>query len=279
MAKHEASRFLVRILRSRFRDHKTELSELQRHIRRGDIVCDIGANKGSFLYWLARWSAPGRVIAFEPQPDLAERLARLCSRFSLDNVVVEPRAVYSRSSRKTLFVPEGHQPGASLLRPAETSKAIQVQTTSLDDYLPDTANVSAIKIDVEGAELDVLRGAERTLRRCRPLIVVECDRRLATLDRVKETFLLLRGLGYRGQFLSRGRLLPLSAFDPEIHQRADGEWFWKRKDYCNNFIFRSVRAPTSCDHEAFLAPIETTSPGARSRPETVPRQVAQHHID
>ncbi len=252
---------------------------MQRHIRRGDIVCDIGANKGSFLYWLARWSAPGRVVAFEPQPDLAERLARLCSRFSLDNVVVEPRAVYSCSSRKTLFVPEGHQPGASLLRPAETSKAIQVQTTSLDDYLPDTANVSAIKIDVEGAELDVLRGAERTLRRCRPLIVVECDRRLATLDRVKETFLLLRSLGYRGQFLSRGRLFPLSAFDPEIHQRADGEWFWKRKDYCNNFIFRSVRAPTSCDHEAFLAPIETTSPGARSRPETVPRHVAQHHID
>lgn len=242
MAKREASRFLVRVVRSRFRDHKTELSELRRHIRRGDIVCDIGANKGSFLYWLARWSAPGRVIAFEPQPDLAEALSRLCSRFSLDNVVVEPQAVYSSSSKKTLFVPEGHQPGASLLRPAETSKAIEVQTISLDDYLADTGNVSAIKIDVEGAELDVLRGAERTLRRCKPLIVVECDRRLATMERVKETFSFLQGLGYSGQFLSKGKLLPLAAFAPEIHQRADGEWFWKRKDYCNNFIFRSTDA-------------------------------------
>ncbi|MGJ5180424.1 FkbM family methyltransferase [Bradyrhizobium oligotrophicum] len=240
MAKHEGARFLVRVLRSRFRDHRTELSELQRTIRRGDIVCDIGANKGSFLYWLARWSAPGRVIAFEPQPDLAEGLARLCRRFSLDNVVVEPRAVYSCTSRKTLFVPDGHQPGASLLQPAERSRTIAVQTVALDDYLPATGHVSAIKIDVEGAELDVLRGARRTLRRCRPLIVVECDRRLATLDRVKQTFSLLLGLGYRGEFLNRGRLLPLSAFDPEIHQRADGEWSWKRKDYCNNFVFRSL---------------------------------------
>jgi FkbM family methyltransferase len=245
LVKREASRFLVRILRSRFRDHKTELSELRRNIRRGDIVCDIGANKGSFLYWLARWSAPGRVIAFEPQPDLADGLSRLCTRFSLDNVVVEPRAVYSCSGRKTLFVPDGHQPGASLFEPAETSKAIQVQTISLDDYLPETGNVSAIKIDVEGAELDVLRGAERTLRRCRPLIVIECDRRLATIDRVKDTFSLLLGLGYQGEFLSKGALLPLRAFDPEVHQRTDGEWFWKRKDYCNNFIFRSAEAQAS----------------------------------
>ncbi|SMX58436.1 putative methyltransferase FkbM [Bradyrhizobium sp. ORS 285] len=245
LAKHEASRFLVRLLRSRLRDHRTELSELRRHIRPGDIVCDVGANKGSFLYWLARWSAPGRVIAFEPQPDLAHGLTRLCSQFALDNVVIEPRAAYSCTSRKTLFVPEGHQPGASLLQPAERSKPIAVQTVALDDYLPATGHVSAIKIDVEGAELDVLRGAERTLRRCRPLLVVECDRRLATIDRVRQTFALLLGLGYRGEFLDRGRLLPLSAFDPEVHQRADGEWFWKRKDYCNNFVFRSVDAHAS----------------------------------
>ncbi|GLH75604.1 hypothetical protein SSBR45G_05120 [Bradyrhizobium sp. SSBR45G] len=227
-------------MRSRLRDHRTELSQLRQQIRPGDIVCDVGANKGSFLYWLARWSAPGRLVAFEPQPDLAAGLARLCRQFSLDNVVIEPRAAYSSSGSKTLFVPDGHQPGASLLQPAETSQAIEVQTVALDDYLPDNRHVSAIKIDVEGAELDVLRGAERTLSRCRPLIVVECDRRLASLDRVMQTFSLLTGLGYRGEFLSRGRLLPLSAFDPEVHQRADGEWFWKRKDYCNNFVFRSM---------------------------------------
>jgi FkbM family methyltransferase len=240
MAKREASRFLVRVIRSRYRDHKTELAELRQHIRSGDVVCDIGANKGSFLYWLARWAAPGRVIAFEPQPDLADALSRLCARFSLNNVVIERRAVYSSSSTKTLFVPDGHQPGASLLKPAEASTSIEVQTISLDDYLSDNETVSAIKIDVEGAELDVLLGARKTLRRCMPMIVIECDRRLATMERMQETFSLLQGLGYAGMFLNKGKLAPLADFDPDVHQRTDGEWFWKRKDYCNNFIFRKA---------------------------------------
>ncbi|MGJ4928243.1 FkbM family methyltransferase [Bradyrhizobium sp. HKCCYLS2038] len=243
MIDREAARFLVRVIRSRYRDHRTELRELRKHIRPGDVVCDIGANKGSFLYWLARWSAPGRAIAFEPQPDLADQLSRLCTAFSLSNVVVERRAVDAASGTRTLFIPDGHQPGASLLEPAEPNRPIEVQTISLDDYLPADRNVSAMKIDVEGAELDVLSGAVNTLRRCRPLIVLECDRRLATLDKVYETFELLRGLGYSGSFIHRGRLLPLSSFDPERHQRTDGEWFWKSKDYCNNFIFRSSAAP------------------------------------
>ena len=238
MVNREASRFLVRILRSRYRDHRTELSELRRHIRRGDLVCDIGANKGSFLYWLSRWSKPGRVIAFEPQPDLAEGLRRLCAKFSLNNVVVERAAVYSSSGTQELFVPEGHQPGASLLRPEGSSKAIKTKTISLDEYLSDQGNVSAIKIDVEGTELDVLLGAKRTLQRCSPLIVFECDRHLTSIDRMKETFSFLSDLGYDGAFVKETKLLPLSSFNPDVHQRAEGEWFWKKKGYCNNFVFK-----------------------------------------
>ncbi len=175
MAKREASRFLVRVLRSRLRDHRTELSELRRHIHPGDVVCDIGANKGSFLYWLARWAHPGRVIAFEPQPELAEGLSRLCRKFSLKNVTVERSAVYSSTEQREFFIPDGHQPAGSLLKPIGASRAISTATVSLDDYFSEMERVSAIKIDVEGAELDVLQGAKRTLARCMPLLVFECD--------------------------------------------------------------------------------------------------------
>lgn len=92
-SKFEISRFLWRAMRSRLRDHKTELDVLRRHIEVGDIVCDIGANKGSFTYWLARWA--GRVVAFEPQTELADYLSRLCQAAKLLNVTVEPKAVFS----------------------------------------------------------------------------------------------------------------------------------------------------------------------------------------
>jgi FkbM family methyltransferase len=234
---HEAVRFLVRILRSRYRDHRAELAEMRRHIRRGDLVCDIGANKGSFLYWLARWSNPGSVIAFEPQPDLAQGLSRLCAKFALNNVVVEQSAVYSSSGTQKFFIPDGHQPAASLLKPAGQTTTVEATTVSLDDYLSDHQNVAALKIDVEGTELEVLQGAIRTLNRCKPLVVFECDRHIISIDRMQETFAFLLGLGYSGAFVSEGTLLPLSCFNLDLHQKAEGEWFWKDKAYCNNFVF------------------------------------------
>jgi hypothetical protein len=100
--------------------------------------------------------------------------------------------------------------------------------------------VSAIKIDVEGAELDVLLGAERTLARCMPLLIVECDRHLTSTERMKDTFSFLSDLGYSGSFVSEGKILPLSGFNLDVHQKTEGEWFWKKKGYCNNFVFRKA---------------------------------------
>ncbi len=70
----ENARFLVRGLKARFRDQKAEFEIISRHLV-GDRP-PMRANKGSFIYWLSRWVRHGRVVAFEPQPDLARRLAQ-----------------------------------------------------------------------------------------------------------------------------------------------------------------------------------------------------------
>ncbi|WP_363323988.1 FkbM family methyltransferase [uncultured Bradyrhizobium sp.] len=155
-----SARFLVRALKARLRDERTELAVIRRHLRPGDIACDIGANKGSFIYWLSRWVGDGRVVAFEPQPELARNLARLCDLFGLANVTVEAKAAYSHSGAQDLYVPEGHGPGASLCHKeakANSFEVLSVPAIALDDYFTTTQRVALLKIDVEGAELAVLR--------------------------------------------------------------------------------------------------------------------------
>ena len=236
-------RFRIRSLKARLRDQKAEFEVIRQHIRHGDIVCDIGANKGSFIYWLSRWVGDGRVVAFEPQPDLARALTEVCRATGLGNVKVEAKAVYSRSGDGELFLPSGHQPGASLLPNAvqgESFTTLSVPTIALDDYFAASDRITLLKIDVEGAELDALKGAERILRQHAPLLVFECENRHLAPRRVQDVFSWLEGQGYAGSFIRHQQVLPLSQFDAALHQRPDGEWFWKSKDYCNNFIFRKA---------------------------------------
>ena len=241
----ESCRFRIRALKARFRDSRAEFAIIGAHLRPGDIACDIGANKGSFIYWLSRWVRHGRVVAFEPQPDLARRLAEVCRSIGLDNVTVEAKAVYSHSGEQQLFLPAGHQPGASLQRAAveaESFTTLSVPLVSLDEYFDASDRIALLKIDVEGAELGVFKGAERILRQHTPLLVFECENRHLSPGNVGDVFSYLTALGYEGSFISGDEILPIARFDAAIHQRQDGEWFFKRKDYCNNFVFRKTSA-------------------------------------
>ena len=237
----EISRFYIRALKARFRDHRSEFDAIRRHIRAGDIVCDVGANKGSFTYWLSRWCGEeGRLIAFEPQQGLAQRLAAVCAGIGLRNVRVEAKAVHSSSGYGELYIPRGHQPGASLNRsPCSSGEfdAVPVPMIALDEYFKENERISLLKVDVEGAELEVFRGARRILERCSPALIFECEARHLTGKSVGDVFAYLESLGYRGHFFCDGGARPLSMFSVASHQWQEGKWFWKQKGYCNNFIF------------------------------------------
>jgi FkbM family methyltransferase len=235
----EISRFYLRSFKARFRDHRSEFTEIKRHVRAGDVVCDVGANKGSFTFWLSRWCGKGgRVVAFEPQRELAHRLGANCSACGLSNVTVEAKAVDSTSGAREFYVPLGHQPGASLNQPLSPDfSSLTVPAVSLDDYFRPDERVSLLKVDVEGAELGVFLGAKRILGEHKPVLIFECEARHLAGKTVDDVFGHLRSLGYTGRFFTRTGLQPISAFDLAVHQRREGEWFWKEKDYCNNFIF------------------------------------------
>jgi FkbM family methyltransferase len=235
------ARFLWRALKARYRDQGRELAVMRRVLRPGDTAVDVGANKGSYLFWLSRWVGPGQVLAFEPQPALADYLQRACRRLELRNVTVEAKAVSRQRGDLTLYLPGGAtSPAASLNRRVAdraACRAIPVPVVTLDDYLGAEHRVRVIKVDVEGHEQAVFQGALRILTEQSPLLVFECEQRHLDQGTVYDVFSYLHGLGYGGAFVQGKGLTPLAEFRVEKHQRQTAGSFWDAKDYHNNFVF------------------------------------------
>jgi FkbM family methyltransferase len=235
-------RFLYRGLRARVRDHRAELSALLGAIRPGETAVDAGAHKGAFLPSLARAARPGRVVAFEPQPAVADYLRRACRASRLDNILVEMAGLSDMTGTRTMHVPargEGN-PGASFEEAIQTisvCRDLDVPVVTMDEYFRgETVRIAAVKVDVEGHELSVFRGAEEVLRRHGPLLVFESEERHLHPGGVRRVIGFLQERGYDGFFIERSRLRPIREFDPALHQRQEGERFWDAPDYCNNFI-------------------------------------------
>jgi len=133
-------------------------------VRPGAVALDVGANVGAYSILLGRWvGAEGRVYAFEPSPETFAGLARHLALNGLAEVVTPVAAAASAATgRGTLS--GGGVSGANRLDAGGTGPS--VETVSLDDFCAREGVVPHfIKIDVEGAELDVLRGARETIRR------------------------------------------------------------------------------------------------------------------
>jgi FkbM family methyltransferase len=145
------------------------------------VLLDVGAHIGIFTLKGARHvGSKGRVIAFEPNPETVKLLRENISANHLENVTVEQIACTDRPQQLTLFAAPTNNTGASSLSQVNATygaspRPFQVRGRPIDDVIRELQldRVDAMKIDVEGAELQVLRGAAETLKRFHPRIVVE----------------------------------------------------------------------------------------------------------
>lgn len=240
-----------RAWKTRYRDQVFELRAIREALRHGGVALDVGANKGSYLYSMARWAGASPVVAFEPQSRLATYLTQACRRAGLRNVTIENLALSNQQGELKLFVPgDSHSPGASLEASIADKTDCHTETvtvTTLDAYAAEKlhAPVRVIKIDVEGHELAVLQGALALIRRDKPLLVIECEgRHLPAGKTVHDFITLVSSLGYSATLAMPGiGELPAAEFREALHQKQAGERFWDAKDYYNNFIFRPIAEP------------------------------------
>ncbi|MEJ0088724.1 MAG: FkbM family methyltransferase [Limisphaerales bacterium] len=237
-------RYLYRTFKARYRDEKSELQAALAIIRPGDTVSDIGANKGSYLYWMQKAvGGNGKVFAFEPQPKLASYLEAVRLSMHWENVEICDCALSDSTGTGRLNVPgQNDSPGASLeaiASPAGTSHHEECRVDTLDRQLAGQSRISFLKMDVEGHELNVFRGAKEILTRHAPALLFECEARHLRSHSMTDVFNYLKAFGYTGNFFSPDGLQPLAEFDPARHQKMDGDRFWDAPDYCNNFLFLS----------------------------------------
>lgn len=219
-----------------------EMELLCQALHAGVRAIDVGANEGLYTHAFARTGA--QVEAFEPLPACHAVLRAYARRRR--GVSAHPVALGAAAGTAMLSVPRrngravtGH---ASLEPRGGDVDRVTVDVRTLDSYGFD--RVAVLKVDVEGHELSVIRGARETITRWRPLLLLELEQRHLAFP-LAQAFAEVLSLGYLGQFVDGASgLAPLDRFDPLEHQRAE------RADvpgarYVNNFLFTPLAGMTA----------------------------------
>src|SRR6056297_3377173 len=217
---------LLRQLASRPSPVEAEVAALDHVVVDGAVCCDIGAGFGLYTLTCARRVGPtGRVLAFEPLPGPRRALTRAVRWLHATNVTVFPEAVGAAPRTVAMSLPvrrglpvhgrafvaddaDGLGSNAEFRR----ARRVAVEVVTLDDMVDRSRleRLDLIKIDVEGYEPTVLRGAERTIRRFRPVMLLEIeDRHLRRFGVDSASVVaMMHGYGYDMATLVDGRFEP-----------------------------------------------------------------------
>lgn len=147
-------------------------------LRPGDTVLDIGANFGVFTKLFSELAGPsGEVIAFEPIPETFRTLSAGVELLKLQNVKTLNKAVSDHVGTALMEVPQYSETmgenlyESHIVNSSDAPNTYSVQTVTIDSL--QLSKVDFIKIDVEGHELQVLRGGRETIQRLHPTLMVE----------------------------------------------------------------------------------------------------------
>jgi FkbM family methyltransferase len=191
---------------------------VSRMLDTGNVFFDIGANIGFFSLLAARIvGSTGAVYAFEPVPENAALVEKNARFNKFDNIKIFKLAMASTTGKEELLLAR-YAGGASLKTagtPPDHSGSIIVETSTVDDFLQaqKVRPPDIVKIDVEGAELDVLHGMVDTLRNRGPKLIIEVDdgNEQKCEEKLRSSQEFLSGFSYRSEVI------------PNSYR--DGNWF------------------------------------------------------
>ncbi len=194
-----------------------EMRFLNRFLAEDFTFVDVGANQGEYAVFAARRLSNGRVLAFEPTSFFYERLVHNAEQNGLVNVQCFQLGLSDSFGEALIYYNSNnsanHEGLASLFPVSGEGGTETIRMTTLDEIVRQhkVSRVDFIKVDVEGAEWAVLKGAEQVLRKFRPGLMVELNKETAGKAgyAVDDMIAWLESLGYHGYGIARDQLVPL----------------------------------------------------------------------
>jgi len=180
--------------------NKFEISFCKEKIQKNMTVLDIGANVGYYTVNFASIvGEKGQVFAFEPDPSNFSILKKNIRLNNFKNIILVNKAVSNSLSPTTLFQNSSNTGGHSIIKTENSKKKILVDSTTLDEYFKNFSHpIDLIKIDVEGAEYQVISGGLNFFKKLKPkYLITEFELNSVDLSHVDSFYPdLLSDLGY-----------------------------------------------------------------------------------
>ena len=217
-----------------------ELLLLEFLLNKDSVFFDIGANKGEYAYYAEKLINPKNIYLFEPEKKLNKQLNSI-----FNNCHVFDVALSDSSGTHQFKIPVINGVADNCLSSLEVdnkeeneTEAIvyEVKTKLLDAFVKESAVFpNLIKIDVEGHELSVLKGAEFTVSKYHPTLIIEIEQRHHKDINIDSVFESFKQKGYNAYYYSK-KQSQLFSYENKTHLTNSKEYFGKI-DYINNYIF------------------------------------------
>jgi len=174
------------------------------HVKPNDVVFDVGAHFGFFSYYAIK-SGAKEVYAFEPNPYVFEKLLENVRLWS-DKIKPINKALWSDEAELTLFIPADYKlHGWASAQERIKAEKVKVKTTTIDEFVEKNKveRLDFIKIDAEGAEREIIKGAKETIKRFKPRMAISAYHLPDDREKIPELVLSIRE-DYRFKLVNKG---------------------------------------------------------------------------
>jgi FkbM family methyltransferase len=196
---------------------------IQKYVKKGDVVIEAGSNIGSETVILSKLvGETGRVYGFEPNPYTFDRLKINVLINEQTNVYLSDVALGEKNDTIQFNIyPKGFcNPGmSSKYMATNITKKIDVKQQTLDSYATEHSipKIDFLKMDIQGAEIDLLNGAQKVIAQHKPIIFTEADRFCLDMKQLYEAF---TNLGYKVYLIENDHNILM----PGVNDIKEGNW-------------------------------------------------------